>query len=348
MNPPRNHNTGGKDGVSTLSKKNYNAGLMMTAAVTLITALPVFAQDDILERYRTQGGSGNVVQSDKMLSPEVAKNGAPSDLLSSNMDMSPDRIDGFNAAIEQAFPMTPEMIRQYRKILEETEKASRERPEPKENISTGMISLEPGEAAPLLTLAPSIASVVGFYDATGAAWPVEQFVLGNGEDFEAVTLGEASNNVVMTPQSRIGFTNLVVQLKDQAKPVTLRVNIAEDTADYRYDLQIMQMGPNAKVNNAATGLRTTVTEAGGSMLLSAISGVDIPPTAKPVKVIGVNARAWVLGDELYIRSTHAMLSPSWLESMAGPDGVRVYKISNASAALFNVDGQIVRADIKLP
>lgn len=330
-----------------MSKTNYKAGILMAASLLAISA-PAFAQDDILSRYRAQGGGSPVVPNGDVPVMGTEKSMSPNDLLTSNHDMDADRIDGFNAAIQQAFPMTPEMIRKYREVLKETERASREHPEPKEEITTGMVSLEPGEAAPLMTLAPSIASVVGFYDATGAAWPVEQFVLGNGEDFDAVTLGESANNVILTPKSRIGFTNLVVQLKDQPKPVTMRVNISEETADYRYDIQVMQLGPNASVNNAATGLRTTVTEAGGSMLLASISGVDLPSDAKPVKVVGVNARAWLQGEDLYLRSTHALLSPSWMESMSGPGGIRVYKINKASAALFSVDGQIIRADIELP
>jgi intracellular multiplication protein IcmK len=329
----------------------------LAIAALAISATTGYAQDDdILSRYRDQGGllpvetgtppAGNV--GNRAGASSEAPVRVMADPLSDGTEMSDLKIEGFNEAIDQAFPMTPEMIRKYRKILEANERAAQERPEPKEEISTTLVSLEPGEPAPLLTVSPSIASVIGFYDATGAAWPITQYVLGNTENFNAIHLGEDSNNIVLTPGSRIGFTNLVVVLEGQAKPVTVRVKIAETTADYRFDVQVMLLGPDAQANNASAGMTQTVTEAGDSMLLAAISGVDLPKSAKKVNVIGVDARGWVVDGELYLRSRHALLSPSWTGSMAGPDGIRVYKINPASVALFSVGGSIVRADIKLP
>jgi intracellular multiplication protein IcmK len=320
-----------------------NRIIPLTLVAAMISSAPAIAQDDIMSRYRAQGGMLPVGED-----AEDTTDREYIDLLSTGHEVNTDKLDGFNEAIETAFPMTPEMIRRYRQILEENERAAKERAEPTEEISTTIVSLEPGEAAPVLQVSPSIASVIGFYDATGAAWPISQYVLGNSDQFQAVHLGENSNNLVLTPQTRIGFTNLVVVLEGHDKPATFRVNISEDVADYRFDVQVMQMGPNAQANNASTGMRQTVSEAGSNLLLAAISGVDIPQSAKAVTVSGVAARGWVYDDALYLRSRHAMLSPSWTESMSGPDGIRVYKINPASVALFSVDGQIVRADIKLP
>lgn len=338
-------------------KNNNLTTFALTIVAFMIGAAPSIAQeDDILSRYRNQGGTvpvdagvppvgviGNVAGS---ANADPAR--TPTDGLTNGTMANDQKVDGFNSAIEQAFPMTPEMITRFREILEMNERAAQERPEPREETSTTLISLEPGEAAPLLKVSPSIASVIGFYDATGAAWPVEQYVLGNSENFTAVHLGEKSNNIVLTPGARIGFTNLVVVLEGHDKPVTVRVNIAEDTADYRFDVQVLQLGPDARQNNAATGMTQTVTEAGSSILLAAITGVDLPRDAKQVNIVGVDARGWYIRDDLYLRSRHALLSPSWTESMAGPDGIRVYKINPASVALFSVNGQIVRADIQRP
>lgn len=318
------------------------------------SASGINAQDDILNRYRAQGGmlpveTGPPPSSSTEGRAEPSGSArAPIDPLATGHELTDLRIEGFNDAIGQAFPMTPEMIRRYRKIVEENERAAQERVEPREETSTTLVSLEPGEPAPLLTVSPSIASVIGFYDATGAAWPITQYVLGDNESFEALHLGEQSNNIVLTPGSRIGFTNLVVVLEGHDKPVTVRVNIAEDVADYRFDVQVMQMGPRAQINNAAMGMTETVSEAGDSLLLAAISGVDLPRDAKRVNINGVDARGWLIDGDLYLRSRNALLSPSWTSSMAGPDGIRVYKINPASVALFSVGGQIIRADIKLP
>jgi len=340
-----------------VAKMKINTATLAFMTLALSATTGYAQEDDILSKYRAQGGmlpveAGSPPAStagDKAGTPNGVPARAMADFLATGNEMSDEKIEGFNEAIDSAFPMTPEMIRRYRKILEENERAAQERPAPDEEITTSLISLEPGEPAPLLTVSPSIASVIGFYDATGAAWPIEQYVLGNTENFSAVHLGENSNNIILTPQGRIGYTNMVAKLQGFDKPVTVRIKISEDVADYRRDLQVMRMGPNAEVNNAsAGGMTTTVSEAGDGLLLAAITGVDLPKSARAVNVMGVDAKGWVVDGDLYLRSRHALLSPSWTGSMSGPDGIRVYKINPASVALFSVGGQIVRADIKLP
>ncbi|MCW3782613.1 DotH/IcmK family type IV secretion protein [Defluviimonas salinarum] len=260
--------------------------------------------------------------------------------------LSAEKVEGFNEAVEENFPMTPDMIRRYREIFDESQRALLEREEPDARVDAGFISLEPGETPPTLTVAPGIASVIGFYDVTGQPWPITQYVLGSGSDFQVIQLGEESNNVAVTPLARLGWTNLVIVLKGEPKPVVMRVGISEKTAHFRHDVQIMSAGPNASANTAAEDL--AVREAGSATLLAVLSGVDLPAGSKPVQVQGVDARGWIIGENLYLRSKHPLLSPSWLSSMSGPDGIRVYEVSKSSVALFSVDGTIVRADVVLP
>ena len=322
------------------------------AAISIIAASPVVAQQDILSRYESQSGRdlspGGIPPAAGMGPGAGAQAPAPQDPLSTGRDMNPLKIEGFNQSIEQIFPMTPEMIERYREIYDEQQRAILARPEPKALSTTGLVSLEPGEASPVIYVSPSVASVVGFYDATGAAWPIAQYVIGDGDGFQVVRLGEESNNLTISPQKRIGFTNIVVLLKEENKPVTLRVRISEEQVSHRHDIQVMRVGPNAEMNNAVGSASQTVEEAGNSLLLAALSGVSIPDGMRPVRVDGVDARAWIHEGSVFLRSRHALLSPSWTESMAGPDGVRIYRINAASVALFSVGGQIVRAELELP
>lgn len=270
-------------------------------------------------------------------------------------ETSLERQEGFNESINQVFPMTPEMLSRYRDIYDQSQRAMLERPEPQGRMETGLVSLEPGEDAPVLTLSPGIASIVGFYDATGAPWPISQYILGDGNDFQVIQLGGQENNLSVTPLVPVGWTNLIVVLEQEDKPVVLRLNISPQNADFRRDIQVMRIGPNADVNTASTmspgGQARTMTElrqAGGSLLVSALSGVDMPENSREVRVTGVTARAWLAGDQLIIRSNHALLSPSWDSSMSGPDGTRVYTMKPTGTVLFSVSGQIIRADIDLP
>lgn len=268
--------------------------------------------------------------------------------ISDGREISAERIEGFNEAIQQTFPMTPEMILQYRRIFEEQQRAILSRPEPSAKVDAGFVALEPGETPGRLTLSPGIASVIGFYDATGQSWPIEQYVVGSGENFEVIALGEDTNSLVMTPLTRVGWSNLVVRLRDEPKPVVLHVTISEDAAHFRHDVQVARMGPNAEVSMASARSERVITEAGDSTLLSVLTRVDIPRNAVRVPVSGVAAEAWLIGDQMYVRSRHAMLSPSWTASLAGPDQVRVHEISPSSMLLFSVNGQVVRATAELP
>jgi len=324
----------------------------LAALMLMTTAIPAFAQQDILSRYEAETGR------------DLAPDGAPpasgsgpgvgaqastlQDPLVTGRELNPLRIEGFNQSIEQIFPMTPEMIGRYREIYEEQQRAILDRPEPEALSTTGLVSLEPGEASPMIYVSPSVATVIGFYDATGAAWPINQFISGDSEGFQVLRLGENSNNLTISPQKRIGYTNIVALLKGEDKPVTLRVRISDEQVNHRHDIQVMRIGPNAELNNAVSPSSRTVEEAGNSLLLATLSGVNVPSDARPVRVEGVDARAWSYEDSVFVRSRHALLSPAWTESMAGPDGIRVYRINAASVALFSVDGRIVRAELKLP
>ena len=324
----------------------------LTALMLITTALPALAQQDILSRYERQSGRDLAPDGAPPASGSGpgagAQASAPQDPLATGRELSPARIEGFNESIDQIFPMTPEMIARYRAIYAEQQRAILEKPEPEALSTTGLVSLEPGEASPVIYVSPSVASVIGFYDATGAAWPINQFVVGDGDGFRVVRLGENSNNLTISPAKQIGFTNIVALLKGEDKPVTLRIRISDSQVNHRHDIQVMRVGPNAELNNAVSRSSRTVEEAGNSLLLATLSGVSVPSDAVPVRVEGVDARAWSHGDAIYLRSRHALLSPAWTESMSGPDGVRVYRINAASVALFSVDGQIVRAELKRP
>lgn len=292
------------------------------------------------------GMGGSAVQQQTPSRPVPGRGGLPP--LADGHEVDMDRVEGFNEAIQQTFPMTPEMILQYRRIFEEQQRAMLSRPEPSARMDAGFIALEPGETPGRLHLSPGIASVISFYDATGQAWPIDQYVVGSGENFEVVALGDDTNSLVMTPLSRFGWSNLVVRLRGEPRPVVLHVTISEQVAHFRHDIQIARHGPNAEVSTASGGAPQVVTEAGSRTLLSFLTRTDIPRDAVQVPVSHVQAEAWALSDRLFVRSRHALLSPSWQASLAGPNGVRVYEIPPSSMLLFSVDGRVVRAAADLP
>ena len=264
------------------------------------------------------------------------------DLLST----SPTQLREFSEAIGSVFPMTPELVRQYRQIHEENERAIRETPFPEPLVDAILLTLEPGEHPAELRVAPGIASVIGFFDASGRPWPIRQFVIGNGDEFNVIQMGEKSGALAVSPLERVGWTNLVVALQGEPVPVVLRIVIDHDQAHFRRSVRILKHGPLS--DGIAKVTHPELPRAGDRDLLAALSGVDLPAGAVAVPVSGVNARAWLAGEDLYLRSAHALLSPAWTSSLAGPGGLRAYRVDPVSSLLFSVDGRIVRADLALP
>lgn len=271
---------------------------------------------------------------------------------------TPQKVEGFNSAIEQNFPMTPQMLRQYRSVFEEQQRVLLERPQPEMITDSGLLTLEPGEAAPTMYVSPGMFTAISVYDSTGQAWPIAQYVVGDGKAFQVIQLGENSNGITVTPMVPVGWTNMAIVLKDEPKPIILKLEVSTSVANARRDLQIMKPGPNAVINTVSEmpSIRPIVQpeeepitrEAGSPLLMAALSGVDLPTSAKPVAVAGVNAKAWAMGKRLFIRTKSPLVSPAWSNSMAGPDGVFVYEIPQVPVALFSVNGSIVRADIDMP
>jgi len=258
-----------------------------------------------------------------------------------------DRIDGFNEAVPAALPMTPEMIERFREIYNRTQDATLARPDIDAIVDADLVSLEPGAPPPTFTVSPGVASVLSFFDASGQPWPIAGYVVGNESGFQILRLSEdQSNFITITPRLPTGWTNLVVSLEGEATPVVLTVRIDRTKAHYRRDVQVMAMGPNARPSPAVP--ERSGPRPGDGSLLSFLAATEFPQGTRAIDVTGADARAWVFGDDLYIRSRLALISPSWTASMTGPDGVRIYRLARTPVALFSDRGRITRARIALP
>lgn len=273
--------------------------------------------------------------------------------------VDPQQIDAFNQIMRSQMPMSPDMIRRSIALYDEVQRAMLERSEPEAISDSGIMTLEPGEVPPTIYLSANIASIIGFYDSTGQPWPIRQYVMGSGGQFQVIPLGEGANSITVTPLVPVGFTNLVLTLEGEAKPVTVNLKVSQTVVHQRRDIQIMREGPNA-VHTADSGAPDAIlagsigpdgtpirAEAGNKFLMTAVSGVDMPADAVPVTVSGVRAKAWMIGDSIIIRSAYPLSAPQPLNAMAGPDGIMVYEIKSTPTVLFDVGGSMVRADIDI-
>ncbi len=256
------------------------------------------------------------------------------------------RSRSFQGALEQAFPMTPEMVHKYREVFADNDRAVREKAEPQSLSSSQLVSLEPGASPPEVRLSPGIATALGFYDASGMPWPVRQYVVGDGDGYQIIQLGENSNTLAISPRRRIGWTNMIVALFKEPQPVVVRLQIAGDQAHFRSDLHLTRPGPNSVASNAITS--RLVPQAGDRELLAVASGTILPGNLTSLPVDGHPVEAWLSGDSVILRTRHPLLSPAWEGSITGPDGVRAYRLPLHSTLLLSVNESVVRSELELP
>ena len=301
------------------------------------------ARPAFLAAMLSAGAASTAVDAQSTIDPTRT---AQPDVQAERQAASPAQLRGFNEAIENVFPMTPEMVRGYRRIQDANERAVKESPFPDPLIDAVLVSMEPGEQPAELRVAPGIASAISFFDAAGQPWPIRQYVIGNAEEFSVIQMGERSGSLAISPLARVGWTNLVIALLDEPTPLVLRIAIDRSQAHFRKTVTVLKPGPLSPDSMPAEAAE--LPRAGDKSMLAALSGIDFPDGAVSIPVSGVDARAWIIDQDLYLRSRHPLLSPAWTASLAGPDGLRAYRLEPMATLLFSVRGQVVRADLELP
>ena len=307
----------------------------LTAAVVALAPSPTFPQS----------ADADAPESGSWTDGRTVKPGA-SRSHSAGGTVADARAAGFQSALESVFPMTPQMVRDYRNAFDANEDSTLSRPFPTPIDDAALVSLEPGEKPVELRVAPGLASVVGFHDAAGRPWPVRQYVLGNGTGFTVAQLGENSSALAISPLARVGWTNLVIALAGEETPIVLKILTDSERAHFRRSIQIMKLGPDSEgVSDRPAG---ALPRPGDKQMIAALTGVGLPEAAVRVPVAGVDAQAWKVGQTILVRSQDTLLSPGWTASLAGPGGIRAYRLNAVSTLLFSVDGKIVRATVELP
>ena len=260
--------------------------------------------------------------------------------------ITPEKLADFYEALDNIFPMSPAMVDKFLQTYLVNETAILNRPEPAPLIDFQMVSLDPGSKPPLVRVAPGIASAIGFFDATGAPWPIHQFVVGDGANFEIIQLGENSNSLTISPLARVGQTNLVISLKEEATPLVLKVGISSETVHYQLNFQITRLGPAPDPSRPGPDQQLPLPD--NQDLLKALAGTFAPEEAMKLPIAGVKADGWVKGEDLFIRTRYQLLSPPWLGSLAGPDGIVSYYLPYSSVLLFSVGDQVKKVTLNRP
>ncbi len=279
----------------------------------------------------------NLLTGEGRLSPELVERiqGVPVDV----------RDEAFESAVGALLPLTPDEIRRLLDRLDASQRAASSFPqgvEPEAEVVVHTVSFDPSRPPPVVYVHAGFVSTISIVDASGQPWPIADY--GVGGSFDVPPPGEGGHILRVTPQTRHGQGNLSVRLAELATPLTFRLVSGTPTVHYRFDARVPQFGPNAEMPLIEQGLARA---AGDPVLMTILDGVP-PPNAEPVEVAGVDetTRAWRIGEQLFLRTSLTLLSPSWEKSVTASDGMRVYALVETPVMLLSDNGLMVRARLR--
>ena len=258
--------------------------------------------------------------------------------------------EAYKRVVKGISPLSTGQIKEMREVFNEINKASSYTggTPPTPLTSSIIVDLSTGSTPPVIRLAAGYVTTVMFIDSTGQPWPIKAYDIGNPNHFNVAwnqsTAGEKSgdsmlNTLMIQAMTQYREGNLAVMLRGMNTPVIFTLVPGQKVVDYRVDVQVPRLGPNAK--SQVTQLPMTA----NPQLLDILN--NIPP-AKAVKqnVTGGDAKVWSLGKTYFVRTPLTIVSPAWVSKMSGADGhVNAYELPKASVLLAMDNGRIVRLNV---
>lgn len=262
--------------------------------------------------------------------------------------LTPEEITAYGAAIQSQFPMTPEMIRDFRRRVDESQKAAATPPSgqfPNPLTDTTRISLAANQAPSILLTGPDTVSVMAFYDRTGEAWPIASYIIGKPGSFQVYAMQEGSNQLAVTPLVPHGFSNIIVSLVGESRPLVFDVRTNSLNTHYRRDFVVHGLGPNATTGPMQSGSNEPVARASNDVMMAFATGTDIPGNAVRLRTDNPAVRAWRYDGAVYLRSAETIISPPASRILTGPGQVKAYRIRPTSVALISSNGRVSKVRI---
>lgn len=251
----------------------------------------------------------------------------------------------FMQTVRNMMPLSPAQIKTLHDLFNRSQKAASTYPgtPPRPTSSTVLVNLSPGSTPPVIRLRAGYVTSLVFLDSTGQPWPITAYDLGDPQAFniEPNQPDGTSDTLLVEALDTYKEGNLAVMLKGENTPIMLTLMPGQKAVDYRVDLRVPGMGPNAKPN--AEGLPST----SDPQLVNFLDGVP-PSSAKALQVSGGDgtAQAWIYNNKVFLRTRYKVLSPSWLSSMSSPDGTHVYELPKAPVVLASLRGAVVQLMMK--
>ena len=266
----------------------------------------------------------------------------------------------FRAGAENAIPLTREMILELGRRYHESQGAREEVMAPRivSPVTRSVnASISPGGAVPIVQAVQGYPTALAFVDSTGQPWPIAWDTNSNpagegagqgaaveAQGFDVHVPVKGSNVLQIAPRSSIPRGGILVNLQGAPAPLTFMVVGGRDRYDARIDVRVADRGPNARVQIIT---RPNTPETGAAYLTAMLDGAP-PAEAIPLSVTGVSAddvRAWRMGDKVFLRTQHTVLSPEWTANETGQGGMTIYALPSTPVVLLSdrVTGRSIAA-----
>lgn len=259
--------------------------------------------------------------------PEIVENGSGNNKQNA-LPIKPSIYDeAFGNVINQLLPMSSEQVVKLREVFTESQLAAATPPgvPPKPTSSSLLISLSPQATPPVIRLGAGYITSMIFVDATGQPWPIAAYSVGDSTSFN-VQWDHKGNTLLVQSLTFYKRTNMAVILRDLNTPVMITLISGQEAVDYRVDLRVPGLGPNAVF------MANGIPEAANPALLDVLNGIG-PKGSKELKISGGDGKAWLLKNKLYLRTSLNIISPGWQSIMSSIDGTHAYQMQPAPVIL---------------
>lgn len=247
----------------------------------------------------------------------------------------------FNNMVNTVLPMTPDQIHRLKQLFTATQYAQAAPPgiPPRPVATSQIVNLAPGATPPVIRLAQGFVTSLVFIDSTGAPWPIESYSIGDPQRFN-IQWNKVDNTLMIQAMSLYNYGNMAVRLKGLVTPVMLTLIPGQKDIDYRVDLRIQGLGPNA-----APVLGECLPGSANPVLLGVLDGIP-PPGSRELNVCGADFQVWLLGDKMFVRTHFTILSPAWRATMSSADGTKAYEMQKTPMLLISLHGKAVPVKIE--
>ena len=240
----------------------------------------------------------------------------------------------FSGVVGQLLPMTPAQVVKLREVFTASQQAAATPPgvPPKPTSSSLLVNLSPQAVAPVIRLGAGYITSLVFMDATGQPWPIAAYSVGDPAAFN-IQWDHKGNTMLVQSATFYKRSNLAVILRDLNTPVMITLVSGQEAVDYRVDLRVPGVGPNAVF------IQNGIPDAVNPILFDVLNGIP-PKGGKELKVSGGGTtQAWLLNKKLYLRTNLTVTSPGWQATMSSIDGTHAYQLQPSPVILALQNGK---------